>query len=541
MSRLPGRLGQVVAGSLAEGLEVRLDAGVSVEDMAVGRYVVIEGRQRRFFCMVTDIKLATSNPQFALTPPDISDPFIASVLDGTGTFGALAVTPMLTITREEGAELKGPLPVKTVPSHFSDVAEASEHDVALVFGAEDDTHFQIGRPLDMDVPICLDLKRFVERSNGVFGKSGTGKTFLTRLLLLGIIQRGMAVNLIFDMHNEYGWESQTEERRTVAGLKQLCGSRVAIFTLDEDSSRDRRSPFDVSLQIGYDEVEPEDIAMLRETLGLSDPMIESVHRLARLSRDNWLGEFLALDGAGREQLATDHGLNAGTLNALHRKLDTRLARLPFLRERTTSGTSARTLIQYLMAGTHVVLEFGRHNGLDAYMLVANILTRRIHEEWVIAKDKALGDKAKEPPHLVISIEEAHKFLNPEVENQTIFGTIAREMRKYNVTLLVVDQRPSGIADEVMSQIGTRVTCLLDDERDIQAVLSGVSGASSLRGVLARLETRQQAIILGHAVPMPVVIRTRDYGGQAGYGESQFADAAALHRQAAQDLQDLFPD
>ncbi|HYO89440.1 MAG TPA: hypothetical protein VER79_12375, partial [Candidatus Limnocylindrales bacterium] len=34
--------------------------------------------------------------------------------------------------------------------------------------------------------------------------------------------------------------------------------------------------------------------------------------------------------------------------------------------------------------------------------------------------------------------------------------------------------------------------------------------NSLREVLARLDTQQQAIIMGHAVPMPVVIRTRDY-------------------------------
>jgi hypothetical protein len=33
----------------------------------------------------------------------------------------------------------------------------------------------------------------------------------------------------------------------------------------------------------------------------------------------------------------------------------------------------------------------------------------------------------------------------------------------------------------------------------------------LRQVLARLDTRQQALILGHAVPMPVVIKTRTYG------------------------------
>ena len=127
------------------------------------------------------------------------------------------------------------------------------------------------------------------------------------------------------------------------------------------------------------------------------------------------------------------------------------------------------------------------------------------------KNKAFGNQGDEPNPLMIVIEEAHKFLDPEISQHTIFGTIARELRKYNVTLLVVDQRPSGIDDEVMSQIGTRVTCLLDNESDIRAVFSGVSGASALREVLARLDTQQQALIMGHAVPMPVVIRTRDYG------------------------------
>jgi uncharacterized protein len=84
------------------------------------------------------------------------------------------------------------------------------------------------------------------------------------------------------------------------------------------------------------------------------------------------------------------------------------------------------------------------------------------------------------------------------------------MRKYFVTLLVVDQRPSGIDNEVMSQIGTRVTALLNDEKDIEAIFTGVSGGAALRSVLAKLDSKQQALILGHAVPMPVVVRTRPY-------------------------------
>jgi len=141
--------------------------------------------------------------------------------------------------------------------------------------------------------------------------------------------------------------------------------------------------------------------------------------------------------------------------------------------------------------------------------------------------------------LVITIEEAHKFLNPAVADQTIFGNIAREMRKYNVTLLVVDQRPSGIDDEVMSQLGTKIACLMDNDKDVDAVLTGVSGSRRLRSVLARLESKQQALIFGHALPMPIVIRTREYGSAESYRELGFKEAAELKIQMERDIEDLF--
>jgi uncharacterized protein len=125
---------------------------------------------------------------------------------------------------------------------------------------------------------------------------------------------------------------------------------------------------------------------------------------------------------------------------------------------------------------------------------------------------------KKPDQLVITIEEAHRFLNPETSAQTIFGKIAREMRKYNVTILLIDQRPSGIDEEVMSQLGTKITCLLDNEKDVDAVLTGVSGKSELKSVLSKLESKQQALIFGHALPMPVVVKVREYGSAESYKE-----------------------
>src|SRR5205823_7847644 len=138
-------------------------------------------------------------------------------------------------------------------------------------------------------------------------------------------------------------------------------------------------------------------------------------------------------------------------------------------------------------------------------------SRRLHERYVGLTEEHQAGRSGPPRPLVIVIEEAHKFLAPGLAEQTIFGTIAREMRKYFVTLLVIDQRPSGIDPEIVSQLGTKMACLLDNERDLEAVLSGVSGGSGLRGVLASLATTKQALIVGHAVPMPVAVDTRDFG------------------------------
>ncbi len=137
---------------------------------------------------------------------------------------------------------------------------------------------------------------------------------------------------------------------------------------------------------------------------------------------------------------------------------------------------------------------------------------------------------------MITIEEAHRFLDPRTAKQTIFGTIAREMRKYFVTLLVVDQRPSGIDSEVMSQLGTRITSLLNDDKDIEAVFTGVAGSQNLKTVLAKLDSKQQALILGHAVPMPVVVQTRAYDERfyAEIGDQDWSQASDAEVLAAAD-------
>jgi DNA helicase HerA-like ATPase len=509
------RLGIVVSGSLAKGVEVRLDSSASIEDMAVGRFVTIEGEKRRFFGMITDISLGLTDQRLSLTPPDVSDPFIAEVLAGTSTFGTLHVSPTLVIGGDAASLLEGPQPVKTVPSHFSVVKLATQKDVELVFGTEDEKRFFIGNPLDMETKLCLDLEEFVKRSNGIFGKSGTGKTFLTRILLIGMLQKSQAVNLVFDMHNEYGWEGSSEGlTKKVKGLKQWGQARVAIFTLDKENSDTRKVPTDFTIQIGYDEITPEDISILRSTLNITDLAVEAAYQLRRRLGKSWLRQTLKLSEEELKDELKDASIHESSLQSLKRGLGV-IERLGFVVPQAPED-AVKHILNHLDRGVSVVLEFGRYREISAYMLVANMLSRRIYAQYQERSEKARANDTALPRPLVITIEEAHKFLNPEVASQTIFGIIAREMRKYNVTLLVIDQRPSGIDSEVMSQLGTKITCLMDNERDIDSVLAGVSSRNELKAVLAKLAAKQQALIFGHAVPMPVAFQPREYGSAESY-------------------------
>ena len=92
----------------------------------------------------------------------------------------------------------------------------------------------------------------------------------------------------------------------------------------------------------------------------------------------------------------------------------------------------------------------------------------------------------------------------------------------------------------MSQLGTRFSYLLDNERDVDSVLTGASGSRKLKSILSKLDSKQQALCFGHALPMPVQIQTREYGSSDSYknlGSNIETDALGLEK----NISDLFGD
>jgi uncharacterized protein len=513
-------LGVITAGSLGKGLQTRIRTRTPLEKIQTGQFVAIECQGVRFFGLLTDVTLGATSNDVLLDPPypeDKGSSLLREVMHGVYTYGDAHIQPSLSLLDGEDQ----PRPVRSVPSHFAPVFVADENDFKQVFGTEDigesgGKNFAIGKPLDMDIDVCLNLERFAERSNGIFGKSGTGKSVLTRLMLSGLIKSDVCSNLVFDMHNEYGGVQRGEyQNQQIKGLRDLFSSRVMVFGVRDTRPGERQlqrvAPVDGDIVLGMNHIDVEDILLLRNELQLNATAAESAYILQNEFRDKWMATLLKMEGDEIREFCDRNGANSNSVTALKRKL-LAIKNLPFVEEHLQRLNVIDEIVQALASGRHVIVQFGKSDDLLSYMLVANIITRKIHDKYraLTEKYKMTQNKADEPRRLMITIEEAHKFLTPEVASQTIFGTIAREMRKYYVTLLVVDQRPSSIDSEVLSQIGTRIVALINDDRDIDAVFTGVSGAAGLKTILAGLDSRQQALLLGHASPMPVVIKTRDF-------------------------------
>lgn len=409
------RLGVVTDGAFNGGLTVRLDPGCSTEDLRIGEFVIVEGAHNRYFSMISDMQLRATDVRLLADPPRDTSPLIAQALSGINTYATVQVKRMLMLEKGnvlslrrpelvEGSkgdqltfldELSPPQPVRTIPMHLAELCQADPLDFATVFGKEGGLNFALGTPLTMDIPICVKLDRLVERSTGIFGQTGTGKSFLVRILLCGIIQAGVGVNLIFDMHDEYAFGKRSEDGQWVKGLRHLFGSKVLIYSVDERAaSRDGRN-VDVTLKIGLNQIEAEDVMLLAEELDLTPASRTTVGLLHDSYGKEWLRELLRMRPDDIAVFCQAKAAHQGATEALQRKLRD-VGRLDYVVDEVPFSVIDE-MVAALDKGRHVILHFGRHDRPLDHMLVANIVTR-----WCATSIRGRSSATSRPRPLPIS-------------------------------------------------------------------------------------------------------------------------------------------
>lgn len=148
---------------------------------------------------------------------------------------------------------------------------------------------------------------------------------------------------------------------------------------------------------------------------------------------------------------------------------------------------------------------------DITSTVVAVLSRMVFDFAIWARDE------KTRPVLLIC-EEAHRYV-PNEKNADgssvgrILGRIAKEGRKYGVSLGLITQRPSDLAEGVLSQCGTIISMRLNNDRDQAFVKAAMpEGARGFLDSIPALRNRE-CIICGEGVSIPIRVRLDDLAPQ----------------------------
>ena len=138
---------------------------------------------------------------------------------------------------------------------------------------------------------------------------------------------------------------------------------------------------------------------------------------------------------------------------------------------------------------------------DITSVVVAVLARMVF-------DYAIWSRNEPQRPILLVCEEAHRYVPNEANSQKsavgkILGRIAKEGRKYGVSLGLITQRPSDLAEGVLSQCGTIIAMRLNNERDQAFVKAAMpEGARGFLDTIPALRNRE-CIICGEGVAIPV--------------------------------------
>ncbi|MEM8825592.1 MAG: DUF87 domain-containing protein [Pseudomonadota bacterium] len=144
---------------------------------------------------------------------------------------------------------------------------------------------------------------------------------------------------------------------------------------------------------------------------------------------------------------------------------------------------------------------------DIVTVVVAVLSR-------LTFDYAIWSRRESQKPILLVCEEAHRYVPSDRSTapsavRKVLESIAKEGRKYGVSLGLITQRPSDLAEGVLSQCGTIISMRLNNERDQMYVRNAMpEGARGFLDAIPALRNRE-CIVCGEGVNIPIRVRLDD--------------------------------
>jgi DNA helicase HerA-like ATPase len=135
---------------------------------------------------------------------------------------------------------------------------------------------------------------------------------------------------------------------------------------------------------------------------------------------------------------------------------------------------------------------------------------------------------KTHPTLLV-LEEAHHYLRQRaVEDSSLsslaYERLAKEGRKFNLSVMVSTQRPSELSPSVLSQCGTWCVMRLTNESDLRTLQSATDSSEKISFSRVSSLMRGYAYVFGGSIRVPQIIKTKLASPQPDSQDAAFSAA-----------------
>ncbi|WP_206185351.1 ATP-binding protein [Sphingosinicella sp. CPCC 101087] len=395
--------------------------------------------------------------------------------------------------------------ITAYPIPGSKVYPVTASDLKQMFAADERAHIEIGTVYPTkDVRAALYVDPFLGKHFALLGSTGTGKSTAAALIMHRICDQSPEGHIVMiDPHGEYSaafkghgelfnvdnlampywlmnFEEHCEVFVTSSGADRQRDTDILAKCLLQARARNRAaeglSKLTVDSPIPYT---------------LSDLTGAITHEMGLLNKATDTAPFMRLRGK-IDELKSDpryQFMFSGMLVA------------------DSMGTFISRIFRLPAKGKPISIIDVSGVPSDIVSVVVAVLSRLVF-------DYAIWSRSEVQRPVLLVCEEAHRYVPADRTGggqavRKVLERIAKEGRKYGVSLGLITQRPSDLAEGVLSQCGTIIAMRLNNDRDQQFVKSAMpEGSRGFLDVIPALRNRE-CIVCGEGVSIPIRVAFDD--------------------------------
>ena len=351
---------------------------------------------------------------------------------------------------------------KHLPSFFQVLRRANAEDFKFLEMPENPLYLgkvRSGSKI-LDVPVYVDGKAVLTHHVLIPATTGRGKSNLVKVILWNLVGKGYAGILVLDAHNEY--YSYTHKGKRY-GLKEHHEAKDNVIYYSVNPPMGERA-----LRINIDLVRP---WHLKEIIEFSPAQEDALYLLYKEYGKEWVRELLLGDGQG---VISNEMTKAVLQRKLKVALDVDVNDKGELYERghifsiSEGKSTIKDICDYLENGKIVILDTSSLSQ-NVELLISGMVMSEMFSRYKRYKENGELDNK---PVVSVVLEEAPRVLGEGKSN--IFGTIAREGRKFKIGIIAITQLSSMIPREILANLNTKIILGNEMSSERKAIISSAA-------------------------------------------------------------------